>query len=209
MATVATLHGEALRAAVVPWREEVGRADRERLDALVRLATSERTRLSDCLQVTFPGQPTRKALAALTSFRKRINDAAEAARPPLVLRFQVDTRKQSPPAERECWFAGPDPDPRKAAHRGGDLSACRRIVLVTCGARQDDAGSSRPKHRVYLRDNTTAKRLLADLVVVSEEQGPVFFDVHRKPTPPCIWELSSSHARHKWVTASLLSRLDT
>ncbi|HYV47513.1 MAG TPA: TIR domain-containing protein [Myxococcaceae bacterium] len=51
----------------------------------------------------------KKAVAALTSFRKRINDAAEAARPPLTLRFQVDTRKQSPPDERECWFTGPDP----------------------------------------------------------------------------------------------------
>ena len=48
------LHGEALRAAVAPWREEVGKADRDRLDALVRIATAERTRLSECIRATFP-----------------------------------------------------------------------------------------------------------------------------------------------------------
>ena len=54
------LYGEALRAAVGPWKNEVARADVARLDALVGIATTERTRLSDCIRVTFadyPGKP--------------------------------------------------------------------------------------------------------------------------------------------------------
>src|SRR5689334_16347934 len=108
-ATPHPLFGDALRAAAAPWREELGKSDRERLDALIDLAVTERIRLSDCLAKLFPDNETKKAQTALTSFRKRLNDAAAEAKPRLGLRFEVDTKKKNPPAERLGWFTGPDP----------------------------------------------------------------------------------------------------
>ncbi|MFY0573741.1 hypothetical protein ACN28S_04660 [Cystobacter fuscus] len=98
MTTHSKLWGEALRAAVGPWREELGKSDRDRLDALVGLSVREDIRLSDCLTALFPNVDTQKAQTALTSFRKRLNDAAtEEGRPNLGLRFEVDTKKKNPP----------------------------------------------------------------------------------------------------------------
>lgn len=70
------LRGKALRDAAGPWREELGKSDRERLDALVELSVGDDIQLSDCLARLFPEMDTQKAQAALTSFRKRLNDAA-------------------------------------------------------------------------------------------------------------------------------------
>jgi len=110
MPTTLPLFGEGLRAAVRPWLDELGKSDRERLEGLLGLAVREQMRLSDCLAALFPGMESRKAQTALTSFRKRLNDAAKGeGRADLGLRFHVDSNKQSPPAERFCWFTGPDP----------------------------------------------------------------------------------------------------
>jgi hypothetical protein len=101
------LHGRPSRR-LGPWQAEVARADVARLDALVAIATEERIKLSECIRVTFGDhRSVKKAVAALSSFRKRINDAAKEAKLPL--RLQVDTRLRSPPEERQCWFTGPDP----------------------------------------------------------------------------------------------------
>ncbi len=124
MPTPPRLFGEALRAAAAPWREELGKSDRDRLDALLGLAVREHIPLSDCLAALFPGTETRKAQTALTSFRKRLNDAAKGeGRADLGLRFQVDTKKQNPPTERLCWFTGPDPAVMKAEQVSDQLTA--------------------------------------------------------------------------------------
>ncbi|WP_395855197.1 TIR domain-containing protein [Cystobacter fuscus] len=124
MTTHSKLWGEALRAAVGPWREELGKSDRERLDALVGLSVREDIRLSDCLTALFPNVDTQKAQTALTSFRKRLNDAATAeGHPDLGLRFQVDTKKKNPPTERHCWFTGPDPAMAQAERYSQQLTA--------------------------------------------------------------------------------------
>ncbi|WP_224362127.1 eIF2A-related protein [Hyalangium versicolor] len=118
------LFGEALRSAAGPWRDELGKSDRERLDKLLGLAVTERFRLSDCLQALFPGEEQRKAQTALTSFRKRINDASQGeGRADLGLRFHVDTKKQNPPEERFCWFTGPDPAMRQAERYSDQVTA--------------------------------------------------------------------------------------
>jgi uncharacterized protein YjbI with pentapeptide repeats len=110
MPTPLPLFGEALRAAARPWLEELGKSDRDRLEGLLGLAVKEQLRLSDCLAALFPGIEPRKAQTALTSFRKRLNDAAKGeGRADLELRFHVDSNKQNPPTERFCWFTGPDP----------------------------------------------------------------------------------------------------
>jgi uncharacterized protein YjbI with pentapeptide repeats len=124
MTTHPKLWGEALRAAIGPWREELGKSDRDRLDALVGLSVREDIRLSDCLTALFPNVDTQKAQTALTSFRKRLNDAALGeGRPDLDLRFQVDTKKKNPPTERHCWFTGPDPAMAQAERYSQQLTA--------------------------------------------------------------------------------------
>ncbi|MGZ3458538.1 MAG: TIR domain-containing protein, partial [Archangium sp.] len=118
------LFGEALRSAAVPWGEELGKSDRDRLNALLGLAVREQIRLSDCLTALFPGVETRKAQTALASFRKRLNDAAKGeGRADLGLRFLVDTKKQNPPDERLCWFTGPDPAVAQAERYSDQVTA--------------------------------------------------------------------------------------
>ncbi|MGV3662098.1 MAG: pentapeptide repeat-containing protein [Prosthecobacter sp.] len=103
------LYGEALRQAAKPWLEEVGKADRARLGQLLELSRSEKMVLAEVLQKLFPADSLQAALANLTRLRKRINDAAKEQRPDHGLRFQVDSKKKSPPQERAVWFTGPDP----------------------------------------------------------------------------------------------------
>lgn len=103
------LFGDALRQAAKPWLEEVGKADKGRLNLLLELAKSETMALSEVLQKLFPSDEAKDALANLTRLRKRINDAAKEHGPDHGLRFHVDTKKKSPPHERTVWFTGPDP----------------------------------------------------------------------------------------------------
>ena len=118
------LFGDALRAAAAPLREELGKSDRDRLDTLLGLAVKERIRMSDCLTALFSGMETQKAQTALTAFRKRLNDAAEGeGRADLGLRFHVDTKKQNPPADRVCWFTGPDPAVMQAERYSEQVTA--------------------------------------------------------------------------------------
>jgi WD40 repeat protein len=124
MVTDTYLFGEALCAAAAPLREELGKSDRERLDKLLGLAVTKEIRLSDCLHVLFPGEEVRKAQTALTSFRKRLNDASRGeGRADLGLRFEVDTKKKNPPEERFCWFTGPDPVVAQAERYSDQVTA--------------------------------------------------------------------------------------
>ncbi|MBI5282179.1 MAG: TIR domain-containing protein, partial [Candidatus Solibacter usitatus] len=89
------------------WLDELGRPDRERLVKIIKAAVTERIRLSECLGLAFPDHADAKAaMGAFTAFRKRVNDAAE--RLGCELRLHVDSKKKNPPAERTCWFTGPD-----------------------------------------------------------------------------------------------------
>lgn len=111
MSKETVLFGESLRAEVTRWLEEVGKTDRDRFLKLLKLSTAPKIRLSDALDQLFPGEDTQTALANLTRLRKRLNDAADGdqqSKPDLGLRFQVDTKKKSPPSERTVWFTGPD-----------------------------------------------------------------------------------------------------
>jgi len=104
------LSGEALKTAVEPVKAELGAADKQRLDILMRRFVSEELRLSDALEALYPEEEKTKALASLTKLRSRFNEASEESKQSL--RFEVDSNKRSPPAERTCWFTGPDPSIR-------------------------------------------------------------------------------------------------
>jgi WD40 repeat protein/uncharacterized protein YjbI with pentapeptide repeats len=124
MAVNNRLFGEALRSAAVPWREELGKSDRERLDKLLALAVAEQIRLADCLQALFPEMEVHKAQTAMASFRKRLNDAAQGeGHADLGLRFKVDDQKQSPPEKRFCWFTGPDPAVKQAERYSDEVTS--------------------------------------------------------------------------------------
>ena len=98
------LFGDSLREAAKPWLEELGKSDRDRLQKLLNLSITEKTRLSEVLAKLFPGEDTQTALANLNRLRNRLNDVGG----PLGLSFKVDTKKKSPPEERAVWFTGPD-----------------------------------------------------------------------------------------------------
>jgi hypothetical protein len=110
MPTTPHLFGEALRAACAPWLDELGKSDRERLEGLLGLAVNEQFRLSDCLAALFPGMEPRKAQAALTSFRKRLNDAATGeGRADLGLRSRWTRRSRTLRLSATAGSRGPTP----------------------------------------------------------------------------------------------------
>ncbi|HTI70514.1 MAG TPA: TIR domain-containing protein [Candidatus Limnocylindria bacterium] len=112
------LFGPALVSATRTWLTELGKSDRDRLDTLVKMAVTDRIRVSDCLAKLFPELNTQKSLAAFTSLRMRLNGVAKGdgvSQHDLGLRFEIDSQKQSPPSERTCWFTGPDPAEINAA----------------------------------------------------------------------------------------------
>ncbi len=124
MAATPKLFGEVLRSVAAPWREELGKSDRDRFEALLNLSVSEHIRLSDCLEKLFRDMEPKKALTAFTSFRKRLNDAAQPeGGVDLGFRFHVDSKKQNPPAERICWFTGPDPAVSQAERYSDQVTA--------------------------------------------------------------------------------------
>lgn len=77
----------------------LGSTDQKRLELL--LTRPRVFFLKECIELLFPDAPTRKAVADLTKFRKRINDAAKQAKLPF--RLCVDSKKRNQPAERLCW----------------------------------------------------------------------------------------------------------
>ncbi|PWV61773.1 pentapeptide repeat-containing protein [Plasticicumulans acidivorans] len=88
-------------------REQLGRADRERLDALLALPFSEQgIPLAAALQTLFSAMEREAALTAFRQFRGRLNNAAKDA--DITLSLEVDTQTRTPPQQRWCWFAGDD-----------------------------------------------------------------------------------------------------
>lgn len=104
METAIILFGDSLKAQARPWLEELGKSDGERLRKLLDFSRTPKIRLSDALASLFPGDDTQTGLANLTRLRNRLNEAGEG----IGVRFEADTKKKSPPAEREVWFTGPD-----------------------------------------------------------------------------------------------------
>ncbi|HEX8702735.1 MAG TPA: TIR domain-containing protein [Myxococcaceae bacterium] len=124
MAANPKLFGKLLLSAAAPWRDELGKSDRDRFDALLDLSVTEHIRLSDCLEKLFPGMEPTKTQTAFASFRERLNDAAQrGGGVDLGFRFHVDTAEQNPPAERICWFTGPDPAVSQAERYSDQVTA--------------------------------------------------------------------------------------
>ncbi len=104
METAIILFGDSLKAQARPWLEELGKSDGERLRKLLDFSRTPKIRLSDALASLFPGDDTQTGLANLTRLRNRLNEAGEG----IGVRCEADTKKKSPPEEREVWFTGPD-----------------------------------------------------------------------------------------------------
>ncbi len=102
----------ALRALLPRVHEQLGQQDRARLDALQPLFEGDRLRLSRVLEALYRGKAAIDAQAALRNFRMAVNRAAAQAGLPL--RFVVDTKKQTEPRERWCWWEGQGLDEARA-----------------------------------------------------------------------------------------------
>ena len=87
-------------------RDELGNADNRRIDQLQELLVSEQIRIADLLHAIYPDMSHTNAQDRLRQFRQTINRAAQEKG--LVFRFEVDTKKRTPPAQRWCWFEGED-----------------------------------------------------------------------------------------------------
>lgn len=99
------LSPEAVRRNAQKLKDELGRADRERLDALLGLLQSDgRINLGNVLKALYPEQKTDAAMMAFRQYRKRLGEIANNA----AIRFsmEADSRKKTPPEERWCWFSG-------------------------------------------------------------------------------------------------------
>ncbi len=95
----------AARATAAAIRDDLGRADRPRLDALLQcLLADGRANLAASLVALFPDKRRPDALTAFRQFRERVAAAAKEANQPLTL--DVDTQTRAEPADRWCWFEG-------------------------------------------------------------------------------------------------------
>ena len=85
----------------------LGDADQRRMQRLLELV--EQTgglSLGTALDSLYPDKPAADALTAFRQFRKTLRDAA--AKTGVALSLEVDSRKQTPPQNRQCWFEGDD-----------------------------------------------------------------------------------------------------
>ncbi|HXA18323.1 MAG TPA: pentapeptide repeat-containing protein, partial [Thermoanaerobaculia bacterium] len=106
--------------------EHVSAEDYKRLDRLLAaFANNARARLSDCLPVVATGRKGEDQLASFRAFRQRLAGGAKAAG--LGWTLEVDTKKRSEPADRECWFLAPPDD--RAAESAAELSRQETAVI--------------------------------------------------------------------------------
>lgn len=123
-------------------RPELGRADRERLEALLTLAGDDRRiRLGDALAALYSGQQREAALTAFRQFRARIAGAAKEAR--LDLTLEADTQTRTPPDQRWCWFAGGD-SAMAAAERFAEQESRGVVRVGQTAVLVDTAAELRP-----------------------------------------------------------------
>jgi hypothetical protein len=161
--------------------EHVSAEDYKRLDRLLAgFANKPRARLSDCLAVVTTGRKGEDQLASFRAFRQRLASGAKAAG--LGWTLEVDTKKRSEPAERQCWFlAAPDD---RAAESAAELSRQETAViqnqlfipqrgLPTMGRRLVRFFVSYDNHH----DAKSATSLIADLEANFRGSGNYEYDV--------------------------------
>ena len=101
------LSREAVRRALSSLRDDLGRADRVRLDSIFELIAEDgRIRLGDALRTLYPDQEREAALTAFRQFRARLGSAAGEAG--IAFALETDGQTRAPPEERWCWFTGQD-----------------------------------------------------------------------------------------------------
>lgn len=111
---VRVLREPTIRRLLAPALEELGRTNRERIEALLPLFAEGKASLFACLQTAFPekepaGSRARARArihvqAQFRALRMAVNSAL--ANVGQKAQFQVDTDKRAAPEDRTCWFEG-------------------------------------------------------------------------------------------------------
>ncbi len=155
----ARLSPQAIRRTIPKLHDEMGRADRERLDLLLPLfQDAPEANLGTVLETLFPGMTQEAALTAFRQFRKRLKDAATDIK--LNLQLEADTQTRSLPEQRSCWFEGDD----------GAIDAVIRLAKEeTENVRRSGQGAfelrdSKPIIRYFLSFAHKDDRLQKDLI---------------------------------------------
>jgi WD40 repeat protein len=147
-----SLSREAVGRNFASLRDNLGRADQTRMDALATLIGSDgRIRLSEALNRTFPDQSRETALALFRQLRGRVS--AAAAEVGVEFSLETDRQTRTEPKERWCWFKGQDSAADAAARLTGeetsgvtrsqqnaqelDISGKRLVRYFVCYAHED------------------------------------------------------------------------
>jgi hypothetical protein len=147
--------------------EELSGTDRKRLELLVEWADTGSINLGSALQRLF-GVQDDAAQSNFRGFRKRFNDGALSVGCPVV--FEVDSAKRTPPAERTCWFLGPDPAAANAERFSresvADIQGAPRVAprgtMTTTFEMEKPASTPKPL-RVFISYAQKDKALVDDL----------------------------------------------
>lgn len=103
--------------------EELGAKDRSRTEELTDLIKENHAiNMAQALGTLYPSHSREKAQTVFRQFRKRLAFAAEAAEQ--LFELQVDSNKRSDPAERLCWFIGPDPTEQRLTNYNKNEIEC-------------------------------------------------------------------------------------
>lgn len=159
------LSPSAARRAADKLSHELGRADRERLEALMTLFNNAgadgRIRLGDALVKLFPKQERTAALTAFRQFRRRLSSAAREATIELVL--EADAQTRAAPEQRWCWFEGEDGAAQAAIRFGrGETDGTRRNAQIA--AALSDTRDGKPLVRYFVSYAHKDKDLKEDLM---------------------------------------------
>ncbi|MGI8426513.1 MAG: TIR domain-containing protein [Actinomycetota bacterium] len=118
-------------------REELGKADHDRLDRLVALIGQDGAiNLGRALASLYPGSAREAALTGFRQFRGRLKDAAREAG--LKLELVVDTQTRAAPDARRAWFEGADDAARAAAdYTEGEVAGIERVAQTAVELTED------------------------------------------------------------------------
>ncbi|MBA3555173.1 MAG: pentapeptide repeat-containing protein, partial [Gemmatimonadales bacterium] len=108
-------------------REELGKADHDRLDRLIELIGEDGAiNLGRALESLYPGSAREAALTGFRQFRARLKSAALEAG--LELELVVDTQTRAAPDARRAWFEGIDDVARAAVnYTEGETAGVERV----------------------------------------------------------------------------------
>ena len=143
-------------------RDELGQADRSRLDQILKLMDADgRIRLGNVLKSLYADQPRDAGLTALRQFRARLRDAAAEAG--IRLALEADSQTRTEPNRRWCWFEGEDAAAATAAQLSkSEAAGVRRDAQDAVDLTEKPAGKI--TIRFFVSYAHADKRLKEDLL---------------------------------------------